>query len=824
MTVPPRTSRSNARLTAPTAGRGVTRARTARPARRGVASVLAMMFLVIFGSLAAVMAVVAQGNLRTAHSHRMANRSMSAAETGLTFASRRLYEAGQRFIVERGTVDSGFGQRLWDGSWDISDGEVTILPPEGFSEPVPADSLASALINAHAADDHNIYFSEEEKGLYPGIDAQGRLVTPAIAVGSEDNAPYFRIIYEPLVDGRYIRVTCIGTDQDLTRTLQSDFLVTKRLDAAIISPSRIMIGKNVHIDGPIGTRYGEDPLDLEEENGHPIVLRSDFLDLDDALDAEIVALVEAVAEYDVDSDNRLRPSHPSEAEGLTEAYMVDYDQDGYVDDYDLWFDFYDENEDSMIAYDPTRALEVGYGNLDIEFREFDGSPIDEQLTALIDRLKPDRNDDGVVDEADTTLGYLDGVINFLDGYAKLRGTLLFKTSKSAWESAQGNMDVQTVLNGPLSNQEPGDPTMIFEAPDTMLYDLTSSDFSNSQSALKDATASSRTFVEQVTAQLGHAPEDHTWRGGDDQPDYLSGDLADWEQMPYGSVGFYDWYKRPVYRNLTFVDVKIPMGCNGLFENCTFVGATYLETYIDNQHINWNFLGMKEQVGTEYIDKYDYQHWDPPLTINGNPVYDTRPFSNNVRFDGCTFIGSVVTDPITSFTHVRNKVQFTGNTRFSLDGSEIDGTNLTQEEKDNALNDFNTNLSELEKSSLMAPNFSVDVGNFTNAEERVTLQGTIVTGVLDIRGSAEVIGTLLMTFRPVRGEGVLYYGGSPASFNTTIGYFGPDDGDGEGTDPTPEVGYGNIMIKYDPDIPLPDGIMAPLTIGYVRGTYVEGGAI
>ena len=41
--------------------------RTRRASRRhGVASVLAMMFLVIFGSLAAAMAVVATGNIRTA--------------------------------------------------------------------------------------------------------------------------------------------------------------------------------------------------------------------------------------------------------------------------------------------------------------------------------------------------------------------------------------------------------------------------------------------------------------------------------------------------------------------------------------------------------------------------------------------------------------------------------------------------------------------------------------------------------------------------------------------------------------------------------------
>ena len=67
--------------------------------RRGVASVLAMMFLVIFGSLAAAMAVVAQGNLRTADSGLRLSRAMSAAETGLTFATKRLASESSRFVV-----------------------------------------------------------------------------------------------------------------------------------------------------------------------------------------------------------------------------------------------------------------------------------------------------------------------------------------------------------------------------------------------------------------------------------------------------------------------------------------------------------------------------------------------------------------------------------------------------------------------------------------------------------------------------------------------------------------------------------------------------
>ena len=52
---------------------------TRTPRDRGAAAVLAMMFLVIFSSLAAAMAIVSQGNLQTADSSLKINRSRAAA-------------------------------------------------------------------------------------------------------------------------------------------------------------------------------------------------------------------------------------------------------------------------------------------------------------------------------------------------------------------------------------------------------------------------------------------------------------------------------------------------------------------------------------------------------------------------------------------------------------------------------------------------------------------------------------------------------------------------------------------------------------------------
>ena len=81
----------------------------------------------------------------------------------------------------------------------------------------------------------------------------------------------------------------------------------------------------------------------------------------------------------------------------------------------------------------------------------------------------------------------------------------------------------------------------------------------------------------------------------------------------------------------------------------------------------------------------------------------------------------------------------------------------------------------------------------------------------------------MTFRPTEGVGPLFYGGSTDQFNTTIGYFGPLDGDLEGLDPTSEnfEGFGEISLRYNSTAKLPDGIPWPISIEALPTTYTEG---
>ncbi len=781
-----------------------------------------MMFLVIFGSLASVMAVVAQGNLRTAQAHLEVNRALSAAETGLAMSTQILEFAANRFIIEKGVIDTDYGSDLWNGTWDEDLGAVEIQPPDGFIEETPATSLKSAVLNAHVAYEHTVTLQPSDEDL-PAIDQNNRVLARPIPVIDSDTDLTFQLIYELLDDGRYVRVTSIGRDGELSRTLQQDYQIVKQLDAAIIAPSRIMIGKNVHIQGPIGSRYGQNPDDLTEENGHPLVLRSDFRHLNDTLDSWIDLLEDAINDYDLDGDNRLRPGHPEESEGLGGGTLVDANEDGYVDDYDLWLKSYDTNEDQQVVWDSDKAAANGYGSLSPEF-----SGVDDQLAELMDKANPDRNGDGIVDAEDSVLGYDDGVINNLDNYSKVDGSLLFKCSVDDWQTGQGGIDYQSIINGAIKPDR-DDSAVSFEVDDTRLYALDTSDFVNAQNVLKDVTEDAATFDSQVQSNLGEDPNAHTWTDHATNPDYLKQSLGTWEEMPLGSAGFYDYYKRPVYKNMTFVNVKVPMGNNGLFINCTFIGATYLETYPHTDQDNWNYLGMVEKIGTEYVDKYDFENMDPKTYVDApwntgdpaDPVFDTRPFSNNIRFHDCTIIGAIVTDASEQMTQVRNKLQFTGATTFTLDPDGIEGTNLDEADKDAAREAFDDNADELAKSSLMAPGYSVDIGSFDNDGQQVFLKGTIVAGLIDIRGTADVEGTLLSTYVPVKDEGPLAYGASPAAFNTTIGYFDVDDGDGEGSEPNLEDGFGQVTIRYNPDLPLPDGIMAPIKILFVPGTYHEG---
>jgi len=161
-------------------------------------------------------------------------------------------------------------------------------------------------------------------------------------------------------------------------------------------------------------------------------------------------------------------------------------------------------------------------------------------------------------------------------------------------------------------------------------------------------------------------------------------------------------------------------------------------------------------------------------------------SNNIRFDNCTFNGPIITKPSTDTSSgwwQRNQLYFTGAATFQ-------------------------NQTDI-PSTILAPNFSVDIGNTnpTRSDNNV-LTGAVVGGIVDVRGHAQVYGTIISMF-----DTSPYPSGYVSNIGATLG-----DGGSETTDPG-DVGV--ITITPDPRNLLPSGIMSPIVIKPDPQTYSEG---
>lgn len=730
---------------------------------RGVGAILAMMFLVIFSSLAAAMAIVSQGNLTTADSSLKINRSLAAAETGMRFMIYRIKQvtkgdaaAGLPGIkIREGEIDGELAEDLWTNVG----GQLETLLSNDFQYQ-----------NGNSPQFSNGILTVPEIPVGPGQPSFSAVFAPHPLTDENYDAPiYQRPPYstmDPPVSNaaplgpQWVRITVTAADgvvgSRVFRSVSMDFKIEKKIRFALLSKSRIMIGRNVMIEGPIGSAFMETNL----ENGHPIQMESDFRGLDATLDGNLDLFRNTLIANDTDGDNRLAVASAAEVDGLVDPASLDYDQDGYIDDYDFFMAQYDTNAD----------LKVSLAEVDPS-----GSEIDhQQLLRLIDTFgNPNRQ------------GYNDGFIDEYDRYAKIRGEVFISADKQGWEEGAADPDgaggvdgaYQDYFQGPIHPSFGEDP-MTFEADTDSVHEFEPDDFN---------VASFKAMASNDFASQAGAP---------------SGTVT--EAVPYGAAYPYEYYERPVYENKTFDNVLIPKGTNALFRNCTFVGVTFVDTTKDNTDSNFNYCGMQESDGT-------LKHPDRVVTIDGvdyggpTDPEGTKQISNNIRFDDCTFNGSIVTESPNEFTHVRNKLSFTGTTRFILESP------LTAAEQ-----------KLFRRSTLLAPHFSVEMGTFIapdDIQETVEMSGTIVTGVLDMRGQVKIVGTLLTTFNPVSNTGPVLGETSP-QFNTTLGYFSSSSGDLESE--LPVNGVGVIQVRYDPTLPLPDGILGSIDLTPSFATYREGG--
>jgi hypothetical protein len=205
------------------------------------------------------------------------------------------------------------------------------------------------------------------------------------------------------------------------------------------------------------------------------------------------------------------------------------------------------------------------------------------------------------------------------------------------------------------------------------------------------------------------------------------------------------FTRNVYENQTFSNVILPVNRHALFKNCTFQNILY---------------------------------------IDSSKTSTAKTSTNNVRFENCTFNGPLVTNVPESFNWVNNCLYFTGTETFN-------------------------NQSAIQDATILAPHFNVNLGN-TNPQKSDSnvLTGAIVGGIVDIRGNAQVYGTIISM-----ADTSSYTSGYVTNIGATLG-----DGGSE----TTEVGdIGVIGITPKPDTLLPSGIMSPIIIKPDPKTYCEG---
>lgn len=795
------------------------RRRTA-PRERGAAVLLAMMFLVIFASLATAMAIVAQGNLRTADSHLKLNRALAAADTGMRFTIFKIHAAlvngGSEFTVLQGEVDTDLAKTLWAklrdaialdaeddghningangatvdeygaltlgpiavGSFNPNDasaelGSIPIFKAVLMQHPIPSD-----LPEDHPLHDHSYDSKYYRRPPYDGTKPDSGIVSAVSAS-------------QPL-DERWVRVKIIAVDgpadpdtgdaivtdsgtRAVSRSISMDFRIDKRVRAAILSKSRVMIGKNVMIEGRIGSQF----LETNLEDGHPVQMESDFRELASALDDTLDVFKDDLTSYDSDFDNRLKISTEIPAEQRDAAKALDYDADGYVSDFDLFFEHFDSNGDYKVS--PTELTSGGVPSARAD-----------QLVELIDSFHAD---DAPGDE---------GVIDFNDRYTKVKGEIVMAADRAGWEAgaaAEPAGSYRDYFQGPITpgHNEPG---LTFGADEEQFpeINLEELDFTNYKSL-----ANGGNVLDQAAAGEDSDPTDGS------APSVDTGGQI--EPVPFGASYPYDYYERPVFENLTFRNVYIPKGTNALFKNCRFVGVTYIETETQNfiphpqlpEANAFNYAGMQESDGSP-------KHPDIDAAV-GN----TKLLGNNIRFDGCRFEGVIVSagpdgKAPKEFSHTRNKLTFTGNTQFP---------DVTKPTETPELSDEQRNL--FKRGTILTPQHSVELGTFIAPQddnETVHLSGAVMAGVLDMRGKVTIDGTVMTTFEPKSNEGPVLGETSP-QFNTTLGYFSAASGDHEAE--IPQTGLGLIKVRYNPNLPLPDGVRARIQVEPLVATYYEGGA-
>lgn len=612
--------------------------------RRGSTATLAMLYLVLFATLSVGMYSLSVTSVQSADNLADAERAHEQAESGLRWIEHR-FATMSRPKTPIGTITADVADTLWPHICVTLEDELAGMLKPGER---PISYEGAKIITSPIATDESI----------------GRFVVSA---------------YPDPADTREVIVESRGTYGDATRTVSMRFVMEKKVRHAVISRVPIQLGRNTLVDGPVAM--------VTTSKYPPIFSLSDFRGITTDLTSRISAFESWLKANHAGYDNRVHAANATEFSKAQLAGFDDLSQDGFIDEYDLFLEEFDSNND--------RAVSAS------EFTNpATGKSYDANLFYSMDTLNPP-----VHDGAPNRDGYGDGLIDNRDGYAKVRGKVNLAVSESAWKTNLGSGKIQDQLRGPVASEQ-GTKGVEFAVPTGAgAYDLTPEDFDTQGFKAQTGTDKGATaHVPGVSVENGIVTA------------AMANSGAVNEKTPHGSTSYQATYNRPVFKNMTFKNCRFPKGLNALFDNCKFEGVTFVE--LQTNITSGSSTTTDPGAGMTWSKRMKTGSFSAstPLTAANSHGFNE---GNNLRFNDCTFNGPLATDVPSAYTHFANSWEFTGATLF-----------------DNV---------EDKTATMVCPQTNIEMGSFTDpAAAPSTLIGVVVAGNLDIRGSSLVDGSIIIT--------------------------------------------------------------------------------
>lgn len=694
--------------------------------RRGAAALLSMLFLTMFVTLALAMYTQSTLNVQSSHNLSDLDRARASAESGLRWMQYRFIKM-DRPKTTVGNIDASTANSLWPA--------LRTKIQEDFNNlDTPAER--TLVINGNTIDSANIKVDDSNATFKLKIQQHPLNVS------------------DPL-DQRYVRVTSTGTYRNSTRSVSMDFKIDKKVKFAVVGKVPIQLGRNTIVEGPIA---------MATASKYPPLLQlTDFRHLDSALAAQINQWSAFLKQNHSGYDNRVSINDSDEYTLAVANGFDDHNSDGYVDDYDIFLNFFDDNNDAAIS--------------SAEFvNPSTGQSYDSNLFSAIDALGGPLFDGDPVRS-----GYNDGIIDNRDAYAKVEGQIVIAATAAAWTSnlSASGKTIQDMIQGPVNPNDPSMSPVRFGATTNDIFDLSPANFEACADGFKARSGAAGGGSITTAAVIANRTLSAALANG--------GTIT--ERTPLGSVSYQATYRRPKFQNMTIRNCIIPKGLNALFDNCTFEGVTFVEDERDiktssNVTTTSQTEGMswaQRRISGDSTFSKDKVLLGSGTASSGQMITHGSQKGNNIRFNNCTFKGPLAGSYSTAYTHFANSWEFTGATLFD---NQVDQT-----------------------ATIVAPQVNIEMGSFTDpGAAPSTLVGVVVAGNIDIRGTSIVDGSIIVT-----GDG---------AGNTTLGYFGSSDGD---TNPSamPEGGYGKLILRYNPNRPLPDGINIAIDVTADATTYREG---